>query len=201
VPSPEAQLMLQPSGSMKELLTDLFADEPPATARSYVHQVRYDLEKSGAGLWIKFGRVSRTYTLESDGPKCSADVLEFRQALIERNEAGLLQALELHSGRFLKFVDGDWICSERENLIWSAIQVALKLIEQLRIQNEFEESFAMTGRLLELDPFNQVLAGCLVRAANLNSESAELSISRLRQKFATKFSEVPPVFDQLDDLA
>jgi DNA-binding SARP family transcriptional activator len=196
-----AHLILQPSGSMKALLTDLFVDEPPTTARSYVHQVRYDLEKSAAGLRIEFDRVSRKYALESDSPKFTADVLEFQEALTERNEAGLLRALELHRGPFLGFSENDWIREQRERLIWSAIRVGLELIETWHAQNDHAKCFAMTGRLLELDPFNQVLAGCLVRAAkNLHSEAAKLSVSRLRQQFATEFSEVPPVFDQLDDL-
>jgi DNA-binding SARP family transcriptional activator len=191
-----AHLVLQPSGSMKELLTDLFADEPPATARSYVHQVRYDLEKSAAGLRIEFDRASRKYALESDGPKFAADVLEFQTALAEKTEPGLLRALELHRGVFLTSSENDWVREQREALIWAAIQVGLELIETSNSQNEFEHSFMLINRLLELDPFNQVLAGCLVRAARiLNSESAKLSVSRLRQKFVTEFGEVPAVFE------
>ena len=191
-----AYLVLQPSGSMKELLTDLFADEPPATARSYVHQVRYDLEKSGAGLRIEFDRASRTYALGSDGPKCVADVLEFQTALVAKTEPGLLRALGLHRGGFLLSADSDWVREQREGLIWAVIQVGLELIETWNSRNEFENSFALINRLLELDPFSQVLAGCLVRAAkNLNSESAKLSVSRLRQKFVTEFGEVPSVFE------
>jgi DNA-binding SARP family transcriptional activator len=192
-----AHLVLQPSGSMKELLTDLFADEPAATARSYVHQVRYDLEKSGAGLRIEFDRASRKYALESDGPKFAADVLEFQTVLADKTESGLLRALELHRGPFLISSANDWAREQRERLIWAAIQVGLELIETSNSQNEFEHSFALINRLLELDPFNQVLAGCLVRAAkNLNSESANLSVSRLRQKFITEFGDVPSVFEQ-----
>jgi DNA-binding SARP family transcriptional activator len=191
-----AHLLLQPSGSMKNLLTDLFADEPPTTARSYVHQVRYDLEKSAAGLRIGFDRASRKYTLESDGPKFAADVLEFQTALAEKSEPGLLRALELHRGPLLTSSDHDWVREQRERLIWSAIQVGLELIETWNAQDEFEHSFALINRLLELDPFNGVLAGCLIRAAkHLNSESAKLSVSRLRQKFVTEFGEVPSMFD------
>jgi DNA-binding SARP family transcriptional activator len=196
-----AHLVLQPSGRMKNLLNDLFADEPPATARSYVHQVRYDLEKSGAGLSIEFDRASRSYSLESVGPKFSADVLMFQAALTERSEAGLLRALESHTGIFLKHSENDWIREQREQLIWSAIQVGLEVIEDVQARKEFEKSFALTHRLLELDPFNQVLAGCLLRAAKqLNSESAKLSVSRLRQRFETEFGEVPPVFDTENSL-
>ena len=191
-----AHLVLQPSGGMKALLTDLFADEPPASARSYVHQVRYDLEKSGAGLRIEFDRVSRTYALESDGPKYIADVLEFQTALAEKTESGLLRALELYRGGFLSSADGDWVREQRQRLVWAAIQVGLEVIETSNSRNEFENSFALINRLLELDPFNSGLAGCLVRAAkNLNSESAKLSVSRLRQKFVTEFGEVPSVFE------
>jgi DNA-binding SARP family transcriptional activator len=196
-----AHLILKPSGRMKELLTDLFADELPATARSYVHQVRYDLEKSAVGLRIDFDRVSRTYTLECDGPRFSADVLEFQETLKDSSEIGLLRALELYRGPFLAFSENDWVREQREHLIWSAIQAGLEVIENLQAKNEFEKGFALAGRLLELDPFNQVLAGSLIRVAkNLNSESARLSVSRLRQRFETEFAEVPPVFDQLDDL-
>jgi DNA-binding SARP family transcriptional activator len=192
-----AHLVLQPSGSMKKLLTDLFADEPPATARSYVHQVRYDLEKSGAGLRIEFDRVSRKYALESDGPKFVADVLEFQTALAAKTEPGLLRALDLYRGVFLASSENDWVREQREALIWAAIRVGLELIEGFEAQHQFENSFALSGRLLELDPFNAGVAGCLVRAAkNLNSESARLIVSRLRQKFATEFGEVPSVFEQ-----
>jgi DNA-binding SARP family transcriptional activator len=191
-----AHLVLQPSGSMKALLTDLFADEPPATARSYVHQVRYDLEKSGAGLRIEFDRASRKYTLESDGPKFAADVLEFQTALAEKTESGLLRALGLHRGLFLASSENDWVREQREALIWAAIRLGLELIEGFEDQQQFENSFALADRLLELDPFNAGLAGCLVRAAkHLNSESARLSVSRLRQKFVTEFGEVPSFFE------
>jgi DNA-binding SARP family transcriptional activator len=191
-----AHLVLQPSGSMKKLLTDLFADEPPATARSYVHQVRYDLEKSAAGLRIEFDRVSRKYALESDGPKFVADVLEFQTVLAAKTESGLLRALDLHRGVFLVSSENDWVREQREALIWAAIRVGLGLIEGFEAQYQFENSFALSGRLLELDPFNAGLAGCLVRAAkNLNSESARLIVSRLRQKFVTEFGEVPSVFE------
>jgi DNA-binding SARP family transcriptional activator len=196
-----AHLILRPAGRMKNVLTDLFTDDPPATARSYVHQVRYDLEKSGAGLRIDFDKASRTYTLESDGPRFTADVFEFQEALKDSGEAGMARALGLYRGPFLVFSENDWIREQREHLTWLTIQAGLEVIEQLQVQNEFEKGFALAARLLELDPFNQVLAGSLIRVAkNLNLESAKLSLERLRQKFATEFAEVPPVFDQLDDL-
>ncbi|MDF1522150.1 MAG: hypothetical protein P1P87_04945 [Trueperaceae bacterium] len=52
--------------SLDQLLTDIFPDEKPRSAKSYFHQVRHQLKEHVEGLEIEFDREAKLYRLKSE---------------------------------------------------------------------------------------------------------------------------------------
>ncbi len=194
-----AYLVDRPAVGLMRLIRDLFPDAPKNQARLYFHQVRYDLEKAVPGLSIPHDPRTKSYRLVSLGPSFSADVMDFKAALIEKGEDGLERALALFGGPFLPEAESEWASVERANLAWSALKVGLEVIEGWFVEGQYEKCLRLAGRLLEIDPFDETLGEYLVRATRelRGSALAAHTVERLRRRFEEEIGEVSPVLEQL----
>ena len=108
-----AYLLERGSVSLKKLLLDVFADDSPATARNYFHQLRHELRERVPGLSIRYDAEEKLYSLVSD-LRLVWDVAELRAGRVQVPQGAL----------FLPSSGSDWA-----SLLEAELEPLLKLAE------------------------------------------------------------------------
>jgi tetratricopeptide (TPR) repeat protein/DNA-binding SARP family transcriptional activator len=189
-----AYLLARPETTLAQVLVDLFPDEDPEHARSYFHQVRYELARTVRGLSVPFDTRTKTYRVRCRGPELVWDVETVKRALAGRGEDGLLEALSRCGGQFLPGADSEWARAEGDELVWSLVKLGLEVIEELYVQGRYDRCLSLAGRLLEIDPYDEVVNEWLVKAAQASEgeHSARRLAARLARRFKRELGIVPP---------
>lgn len=194
-----AYLLANPETTLDQVLLDLFPDGAAPRARSYFHQVRYELARAVPGLSVPFRPHERTYWVRSEGLDLDADVDRLHQAIADGGERGLEEALRLYRGPFLPDADGEWARSVREELTWAVRRLGVAVIEQLQAQADHQRCLALAERLVAIDPFDETLNEQLVEANRAvgGAKVARSVAERLSRRFERELGLVPPSLERL----
>lgn len=197
-----AYLLGTPAVPLSRVLVDLFPDTRPARARNYFHQVRYALARAVPGLSVPYDPASRTYRVRCDGVALRSDAQDLRDALRQGGEKGLTEALALYRGPFLPGADSEWARAEREELSWTIVQLGLEVVGASTAGGLIPMSLRLTGRLLEIEPYDEALNEALVDAVRrLEGErAARRVVSHLARRFERELGMLPPALDRLRQL-
>ncbi len=189
-----AYLLDHPDSTLERVLLDLFADSDQPHGRSYFHQVRYELARAVTGLAVPFDSATKTYRVRWDRLSLESDIASFKGALARGGEEGLVEALALYRGPFLPSADSEWARTEREDVAWSAVRLGLEVLEDWYAQGLYAKCLGLAGRLLEIEPYDEVLNEYVVNAAHAaGGRAAALhEIDRLARRFERDLGSVPP---------
>jgi DNA-binding SARP family transcriptional activator len=194
-----AYLLANPETTIDQVLLDLFPDSDAARARSYFHQVRYELARAVPGLTVPYRQRDRTYRVRSEGLELISDVARLRRALSAGGEAGLVESLRLYRGPFLPDADSEWSRVQREDLAWSIRRLGVEVMQELRARRDHRRRLELADRLVEIDPFDETLNEQLVGAARaVGGGTAARSVAeRLTRRFEQELGVVPPRLERL----
>ncbi|TVR93806.1 MAG: hypothetical protein EA416_04485 [Trueperaceae bacterium] len=194
-----AYLITNPDTTLDQLLLDLFPDSDAPRARSYLHQVRYELARAVPGLSIPFRQHERTYRVRSEGLDLDADVSRLWRAVTAGGESGLAEALRLYRGPFLPDADSEWASHVREEVVWSLRRLGVAVIQELRARGDHRRRLELADELVEVDPLDETLNEQLVRAtrAVAGEATARTVAERLSRRFERELGEVPPRLERL----
>ncbi len=194
-----AYLLANPDTTLDQLLLDLFPDRDAPHARSYVHQVRYELARAVPGLSIPFRQHERTYRVRCEGLELHADIERLRHAVAAGGETGLVEALRLYRGPFLPDADSEWASHVREDVVWSLRRLGIAVIQELRARGDHQRRLELADQLVAFDPLDETLNEQLVRATcSVDGEAAARTVAqRLSQRFERELGEVPPRLGRL----
>ncbi|GAA0501170.1 BTAD domain-containing putative transcriptional regulator [Deinococcus depolymerans] len=192
-------LTLKGGASLERVLTDVFPDRDPQSARVYFHLIRAELARIAPGLKIVFQRESRQYELETCGVRVTVDHLEVRRELTAGGIDGVTRALALYRGPLLPDSDSEWVREERDDLEWSMVRVGLELVEEYFERGEDQLCLDLAGRLLDIEPFNEAIHTFLIRATERLSGTiaARQAMARSQAQFRDHVGEVPLTLKQL----
>ena len=189
-----AFLLLNPETTLDDVLLELFPDSEARRARSYFHQVRYELARAVPGLSIPYRHSDRTYAIRSDGLDLDADVTRLRCALAAGDEPGLSEALRLYRGPFLPDADSEWARVVREELVRSLRRLGVEVLDEVRARGDHRRRLEFAEALVEVDPLDETLNQQVVEASRDvgGSRAARSAAERLSRRFERELGLVPP---------
>ena len=194
-----AYLLTTSVATLDDVLLDLFPDSEAPRARSYFHQVRYELARTVPGLSVPYHQTDRTYSLRCDGLELDADVTRLRRALAAGTEAGLVEALRLYTGPFLPDADSEWSRLMREELRRSLRRLGVDVLHDLRALGEHRRRLQLAEALVEVDALDEALARQVVEASRDvgGARAARSTADRIALRFERDLGLVPAWLAQL----
>lgn len=186
-------LLLHPHRTRDEVIDALYGSKGEQQALNYFHQVKLTLKRATEAIAICYDKVQKTYTVTFATPIFIWDASEFKRLACEADEAQIQRILDLASGIFLQGSDNEWVMTEREDIMWSAVKVGLTTLGRWSQRGEYKKCLQLAGRLRELEPLNPTLAEYVVVATlSLEGEiAAKHKLRDLEREFVREVGEVP----------
>jgi DNA-binding SARP family transcriptional activator/tetratricopeptide (TPR) repeat protein len=194
-----AYLLFHPDVTRDQLLAALWPDDSPDAGANYLHQVRHEFSRLVPGLSIVFDKTSKRYRVRCEGPRLRFDALDIKRALSAVNEDDLERAVRMYAGPFLPQAESEWARSEREALEWSVIKTGLRLMDSWSARGDYAKCLELSQRLLEIEPWNEVLVEYLVSAVGEleGAVAATRTMSVIARRFETEVGGLPPKLQEL----
>ncbi len=195
-----AYLLLYPHSTLERIVTDLFEQSKSVeAAKSYFHTARYQIQAACPYIRFAFNKITKTYSLETNGVPIDFDYHEVARLLHAPTENEFYQALELSRGPFLSGFEGAWIEEVRANMEWLLVRSGLKLVQEMYESGDFQACRRLTERLLKVEPFDEALNELLVRATREveGALASRKAMSKVESQFLQEVGELPPTLAQL----
>jgi DNA-binding SARP family transcriptional activator len=127
------------------------------------------------------------------------DALDIKRALSASGEDDLERAVRMYAGPFLPQAESEWARSEREALEWSVIKTGLRLMDSWSARGDYAKCLELSQRLLEIEPWNEVLVEYLVSAVGEleGAVAAARTMGVIARRFETEVGGLPPKLQEL----
>jgi DNA-binding SARP family transcriptional activator len=189
-------LALHPGPQLRmKLATTLWPDVTDACARNNLRQVVWDLRRVLDHGAAQLGG-DRDHVGFLVGPELWIDASAF-DALVAAER--LADAIGLVRGDLLDGLDDEWIDEERARWRRKLNQTLSRHGDRLEVEGALDGAVAVSRRLCELEPFDEVAQRALLRRLHATGRRAEAIASY--EEFATRMRDdlgVPPERDTVD---
>jgi len=187
-------LLDHPGVRLDQIQLDLFPEIEHRTSKSYIHQVRRELEQAVPGLRIPYNRADNTYRAVYPEIDLRWDVADLRRTLNDRHGIHLMEMLSRYGGPFLPKAESRWADMVRNDLQRWIIRVGLETLDDWYRQGEHGKCLDLASRLVEIDPLDEGLNEFLLKATLIvqGPAAARLAYRRVRERYEDEYGEVPP---------
>ena len=194
-----AYLLKNPHCSLEQIISNVFSEKLPETAKRYFHLIRTELKQNIPGFSIPFDDTTRTYHVELSNLQLQWDVNEMTRAIGHINSSSLKRALEWYKGDFLPNSESEWALEERARLEWKLLRFGLNMLEESFEKREFETCLSSAEQILEFDKGNETVLDYLIRSTfEVKGPKVGLrELERFKKRFLNEFGSVPEVLERL----
>lgn len=185
--------------TLPQLQVALFADHPHKRSKSYIHQVRAELQRLVPGLTIPFDPATRTYTLHlEEHLSLTWDVDVLLGALKTEDPAVILEHIALYEGPFLAEATAEWAEFTRTELQQLVLSRCRAQLDRWKAAGQWGPVLSLCEALQRVE-FDEVLCADLVTALEHvhGPEMASARLSALAKRWTAEFGEPSPVLTAL----
>jgi len=183
-----------PGVRLEQVQLDLFPEVEHRTSKSYIHQVRRELERVVPGLRIPYNRLARTYQVSCPEIEVRWDVADLRRTLNAHCGINALEMLSRCGGPFLPKAEGSWAGTVRRELQRWIVQVGLEMLDEWYVRGEHTKCLALASRLIDIEPLDEGLNEFLLKTTLIveGQGAARQAYRRIRERYEDEYGEVPP---------
>lgn len=190
-----AYLLAYPQVRLEQIQLALFPDIPHKRSKSYIHQVRAELQRVAPGLLIPFNPVGKTYNVQlQNGLTLTWDIQEVISALNHPDPQEVLSGLSVHRGPFLPKAESEWAQAKREEVRGAIIGTGRDLLDRWAAHEERQHYLRLAQALHDIDPNDEQLSEALIHATLTvdGANAAQRTWRVLCARFEAELGEVPP---------
>lgn len=180
--------------TMPQLQLALFSDHTHKRSKSYIHQVRAEVQSRVPGLSIPFDAVTKTYSLTvEDGVTLEWDVEALLTALKSDDAPTVLQGALLYQAPFLAESSTDWAEFTRTELHHMVLSRCKQHLAGWTAAQQWAWVLALTEALSQVEHFDEEVCEFLVTAlAHVRGEDvARARLTALTKRWAMEYGDVP----------